>query len=45
MVRHFGVFKFKPGINEEQIDQCFLTMKAMVGENRGFAGYGIWSIQ
>jgi hypothetical protein len=35
MVRHFGVFKFKPGINEEQIDQCFLTMKAMVGKIEG----------
>ncbi len=30
MVRHFGVFKFKAGIKEEQIDECFRTMKDMV---------------
>ncbi len=35
MVRHFGVFKFKPGITETQIEQCFLTMKAMVGDING----------
>lgn len=35
MVRHFGVFKFKPGITETQIEQCFTTMKAMVGQING----------
>lgn len=35
MVRHFGVFKFKPGITEEQIEACFLTMKDMVGRIDG----------
>lgn len=30
MVRHFGVFKFKPTISEEQIAECFHTMKDMV---------------
>ncbi len=30
MVRHFGVFKFKPTISEEQIKECFQSMKAMV---------------
>lgn len=35
MVRHFGVFKFKPGISGEQIDQCFRTMKDMVGKIEG----------
>lgn len=35
MVRHFGVFKFKPGITEEQIESCFLTMKDMVGRIDG----------
>lgn len=35
MVRHFGVFKFKPGITEHDIEQCFLTMKDMVGKIDG----------
>ena len=35
MVRHFGVFKFKPTISEEQITECFQTMKAMVGNIPG----------
>lgn len=30
MVRHFGVFKFKAAISEEQIAECFRTMKDMV---------------
>jgi hypothetical protein len=30
MVRHFGVFKFKPAVSEEQIAECFHTMKDMV---------------
>ena len=30
MVRHFGVFKFKAAISEEQITECFRTMKDMV---------------
>jgi len=35
MVRHFGVFKFKEGITDDQIEQCFQTMKAMVGKIDG----------
>ncbi len=35
MVRHFGVFKFKPTISEEQIMECFQSMKAMVGSIPG----------
>ena len=35
MVRHFGVFKFKPEITEGQIEECFRTMKAMVGQIPG----------
>lgn len=35
MVRHFGVFKFKPGVQDAQIDDCFLTMKRMVGRIEG----------
>ena len=30
MVRHYGIFKFNPTISEEQIAECFQTMKAMV---------------
>jgi hypothetical protein len=31
MVRHFGVFDFKPGVDHEQIEECFRKMKGMVG--------------
>ena len=31
MTNHFGVFQFKEGITEEQIDECFAEMRAMVG--------------
>jgi len=35
MVRHFGVFKFKPGVQESLIEDCFRTMKDMVGKIDG----------
>ncbi len=35
MVKHFGVFKFKETIREEQIWECFRTMKNMVGRVDG----------
>ncbi len=35
LVRHFGVFQFKPEISEEQIDECFAAMQAMVGQIDG----------
>lgn len=35
MVRHFGVFKFKPGVGDGQIEDCFRTMKDMVGRIDG----------
>ena len=35
MVRHFGVFKFKKAVTEEQIATCFSTMKDMVGKIPG----------
>ncbi|MBO9611269.1 MAG: Dabb family protein [Dyadobacter sp.] len=35
MVRHFGVFQFKPAVTEEQIAFCFKTMKEMVGQIPG----------
>jgi len=31
MTRHFGVFQFKPDVTDEQIDECFAEMHAMVG--------------
>lgn len=35
MVRHYGVFKFKPGVTDAQIAECFLAMKSMVGKIPG----------
>ena len=35
MVRHFGVFKFKEAVTEDQITNCFVTMKDMVGKIPG----------
>jgi len=35
MVRHYGVFQFKDGIDEEQIDLCFAEMMGMVGKIPG----------
>ena len=35
MVRHFGVFKFKEAVTEDQIATCFVTMKEMVGKIPG----------
>ena len=35
MTRHFGVFKFNPGITDEKIEECFLTMKSMIGKIPG----------
>ena len=31
MTRHFGVFQFKEGITEKQIEECFAEKRAMVG--------------
>ncbi|MCZ6673121.1 MAG: Dabb family protein [Verrucomicrobia bacterium] len=38
MVRHYGVFKFKPEVTETQIDECFNAMKDMVGKIPGLQG-------
>jgi hypothetical protein len=35
MVRHYGVFKFKVGIDEEGIARCFSEMMGMVGRIPG----------
>ncbi len=34
-VKHYGVFQFKNGITEEQIENCFAEMKGMVGKIPG----------
>lgn len=31
MTRHFGVFQFKEGVTDAEIDECFAEMRAMVG--------------
>jgi len=35
MTRHYGMFQFKEGVNEADIENCFITMKAMVGKIPG----------
>ncbi|MGA0899828.1 MAG: Dabb family protein [Luteolibacter sp.] len=35
MVRHFGVFQFKPEITPEQIEHCFAELCGMVGKIPG----------
>ena len=39
MVRHFGVFKFKPVVTEAQIAECFSTMNDMVGAISGLLSF------
>lgn len=36
MIRHFGMFQFKPEITDDQIDECFSEMSGMVGKIPGF---------
>jgi hypothetical protein len=31
MVRHFGVFKFKESVTDNEIEECFGAMQGMVG--------------
>lgn len=31
MTRHLGVFQFKDGVTDEEIDECFAELRAMVG--------------
>ncbi|MCM4168147.1 hypothetical protein KCTC52924_03703 [Arenibacter antarcticus] len=35
MTRHYGMFQFKEGISEAEIENCFANMKAMVGKIPG----------
>lgn len=34
-VKHIGVFQFKDGVNQAQIDHCFVSLKGMVGQIPG----------
>ncbi len=36
MTRHFGMFQFKEGITDIQIEECFSAMKGMIGKIPGF---------
>lgn len=36
MTRHFGMFQFKEGVGDAQIDECFSAMKGMIGKIPGF---------
>lgn len=35
MVRHFGLFKFKDGVDANAINECFEAMESMVGKVPG----------
>ena len=35
MTRHYGMFEFKEGISEEEIENCFAPMQVMVGKIPG----------
>ena len=35
MTRHFGMFQFKETITNQEIEECFSTMQAMVGKIPG----------
>lgn len=38
-VKHYGVFQFKEDVTGEQIDECFLEMKGMVGKIPGLSDF------
>lgn len=35
MTRHYGMFQFKEGVTKSEIDNCFTTMKGMIGKIPG----------
>ena len=35
MTRHYGMFQFKEGVTNAEIENCFSTMKAMIGKIPG----------
>jgi hypothetical protein len=36
MTRHYGMFQFKNGVSDSEIDTCFKAMKGMIGKIPGF---------
>lgn len=38
-VKHFGVFQFKDGVSPAQIDECFSSMRGMVGSISGLLDF------
>ena len=38
-VKHFGVFQFKDGVSQTQIDECFSSMRGMVGKIPGLLDF------
>lgn len=34
-VKHFGIFKFNPGVTDAQIEHCFSELSGMVGKIPG----------
>lgn len=38
-VKHYGCFEFHPGTSQDQIDTCFSTMAAMVGQIPGLLDF------
>lgn len=35
MTRHYGMFQFKEGVTQSEIENCFATMQGMVGQIPG----------
>lgn len=45
MIRHFGVFKFHPDVDETRIGECFAAMEGMVGKIPGLLTFEHGSYQ
>ena len=42
-VKHYGVFQFKDGVSDAQIDECFSSMRGMVGQIPGLLDFACGS--
>lgn len=38
MTRHIGMFEFKEGTTDAQVDECFTALKGMIGKISGLLG-------
>lgn len=45
MVRHYGIFQFKPEITPDQIDSCFAAMQGMLGRIPGMLAFEFGSYE